>query len=806
MMRWSFRRHESEMAGDPFAGDGEVFDSLEPSLASRGPPGITRVMFELWHRRRDLQRQFDIETAEGRAGYLQWFLDEGERTENFDTRSVQAAAASFGRGEASIGFGPWPPQEREIFEGDRAEIDAWLAARVPLNPPLQDSDVPVPRHLALLWEDRPDLQQHFAIRGEAELSAFLAWCLTFGLKENVVDVRLIERTIAPFLDQVLIPSEDDGPDVTRMMQMLAGSYAGEFPHALREYPATVAGRAAMTLWSLTVATMGFDWPLSFIGGPLAWCRRRARPFADQGPPITNLLHAIWTLRSDVREICNLGTLDGQLRLIAWAIGYGMRELRLPLAAMSDELFAFLADQPDPEVPEFRRFHSLLWASLPHVRTMVNAGTAEGKRGLVRLAARARNDAWDFGHWIERMGVEPVGADAAPAEAAPAQENRVLVTGLLSKASGRGEDARLTAAALATLGVPHAAHDRLTGALTGEGGEALAERARFPVDIVHQNADSAPGDYIFRRRSGQAGAYAIGYWAWELAKLPARWQNSFAYYDEIWTSTRFAYEAIRANATKPVFLMPMPVRMPETDPALTRAHFALPEDRFLFYFGFDFRSFVARKNPEAAIAAFQSAFPPGDDGVGLVIKTLGGTDKPDAFAALNARVATDPRIVLRDQEYAGAEHATLVQRCDCYVSLHRSEGFGRGPAEAMLLGKPVIATAYSGNMDFMTPENALLVDYRLVPVRPGEYPGWEGQEWAEPDIEQAARHMQAVRSEPALAARLGAAATRDIAARYDPATIGQAYLARLRALPVALPFLPAEAPVTAPARRRRAARS
>ena len=237
MMRWSFRRHESEMAADPFAGDGEVFDSLEPSLASRGPPGITRVMFELWHRRRDLQRQFDIESADGRAGYLQWFLDEGERTENFDTRSVAAAAASFGRGEASIGFGPWPPQEREIYEGDRAEIDAWLAARVPLNPPLQDSEVPVPRHLALLWEDRPDLQQHFAIRGEAELSAFLAWCLTFGLKENVVDVRLIERTIAPFLDQVLIPSEDDGPDVTRMMQMLAGSYAGEFPHAVREYPA-----------------------------------------------------------------------------------------------------------------------------------------------------------------------------------------------------------------------------------------------------------------------------------------------------------------------------------------------------------------------------------------------------------------------------------------------------------------------------------------------------------------------------------------------------------------------------------------
>ena len=797
MMRWSFRRHEAAMAEDPFAANGESFDALEPSLASRGPPGITRVMHELWHRRRDLQRRFDTETAEGRAGFLQWFIDEGERTENFDAASIRAAAQSLGPGEAVIQHRPWPPQDRELYGGQRANIDAWLAEPVRLNPPVANSVVPIPRHLALLWEDRPDLQQHFAIHAEAELSAFLAWCLTFGLKEGVVDVTLIEPSVAPFLDEITDDGEAEWAPVTRMMQMLAASYSGEFPQAAKEFPASAAGRGAIVLWSLTVASVGFAWPLGFIATPLAWCRRRAPAFADHGPPITNLLHTLWTLRTDVRELCNLGTLDGQMRLIAWAIGYGMRELRVPLDAVSDELFAFLADSPDPDVPEFRRFHAMLWASLPHVRAMVNAATPAGKQSLVRLAASARNDAWDFGYWIDHMRPHRPAALATPVAVA----ERVLVTGLVGQASGRGEDARLTAAALRSQSVAVTLLDRTGGALIDAAGSGVC----YPVNIVHHNADSAPGDYVFLRRAGQHEGYTIGYWAWELARLPAQWHNSFAFYDEIWASTRFAFEAIRAVATKPVFLMPMPVRMPDLLPDLTRADFGLPADRFLFFFGFDLRSFLARKNPQAAVAAFRSAFPPGDDGVGLVIKTLGATDRPASFEELAALVADDPRIVLQDREYSAAEHATLVQGCDCYLSLHRSEGFGRGPAEAMLLGKPVIATGYSGNLDFMTPENSLLVDYRLVPVRPGEYPGWEDQEWADPDLEQAARHMRAVREDPALARRLGAAAARDIARDYCPETIGRAYLARLRKLPVALPFLPAE-PVSRAAKRRAASRA
>jgi len=137
--------------------------------------------------------------------------------------------------------------------------------------------------------------------------------------------------------------------------------------------------------------------------------------------------------------------------------------------------------------------------------------------------------------------------------------------------------------------------------------------------------------------------------------------------------------------------------------------------------------------------------------------------------------------VQDREYSGVEIASLIHLCDCFVSLHRSEGFGRGPAEAMLLGKPVIATNYSGNTDFMTARNSLPVDYTLVPVGRDEYPGWQDQVWAEPSVVHAARHMHRVAGDRALAARLGRAGARDVRRMHDPAVTGAWVAERLRTL-------------------------
>jgi glycosyltransferase involved in cell wall biosynthesis len=299
--------------------------------------------------------------------------------------------------------------------------------------------------------------------------------------------------------------------------------------------------------------------------------------------------------------------------------------------------------------------------------------------------------------------------------------------------------------------------------------------------VHLNADTAFFDYLLLREHGLERGYTIGYWAWELAKFPEEWQSSFAFVEEVWVASRFAYEAIAPATTKPVFLMPPAVAIPAPEPGLKRADFGLPDDKFIFYFSFDFRSYTSRKNPRAAIAAFRRAFPRGDAPVCLALKTIGSRWKPEDRDALIETVRGDPRILVIDQELARPRAVALVALTDCFVSLHRSEGFGRGPAEAMLLGRPVITTDYSGTRDFCTAETALLVGGELVPVDQDEYPGADGQVWAEPDIGEAAAAMRRIAGDRPLAERLGRAGRVRIRELYDPHVVGARYLARFAAI-------------------------
>jgi glycosyltransferase involved in cell wall biosynthesis len=299
--------------------------------------------------------------------------------------------------------------------------------------------------------------------------------------------------------------------------------------------------------------------------------------------------------------------------------------------------------------------------------------------------------------------------------------------------------------------------------------------------VHLNADTAFFDYLFLRERGIERAYTIGYWAWELANFPEQWVSSFAFVDEVWAASRFAYEAIAPATTKPVFLMPMAVALPAAEAGLRRADFGLPDDKFVFYFSFDFRSYVSRKNPLAAVDAFRRAFPRRDAPAALLLKTIGSDWKPEERDNLLEAIRDDSRILLIDRELTRARATALLALTDCFLSLHRSEGFGRGPAEAMLLGKPVIITNYSGTTDFATPETALLVDYELVPVGEEEYPGASGQVWAQADIEQAAIAMRRVAGDSAFAKRLGSAGRTRVCQLYDPKLIGAGYVERFAAI-------------------------
>jgi SAM-dependent methyltransferase len=237
-------------------------------------------------------------------------------------------------------------------------------------------------------------------------------------------------------------------------------------------------------------------------------------------------------------------------------------------------------------------------------------------------------------------------------------------------------------------------------------------------------------------------YRIGYWFWELSNFPKEWWHALDLVDEIWAPTRFIADTLLKISHKPVIHMPVPVEF-TLQGKYSREHFSLPDDKFLFLFSYDFHSFSQRKNPEACINAFKQAFGTTDMRVGLVIKTVYAEKHQDAYERLLAQVQDDSRITIVNSILPRDEMYGLINVCDTFLSLHRSEGFGLGMAEAMLLGKPVIGTGYSGNMDFMNSENSCLVNFTLIPVERDAYPFWQGQEWAEPDVAHAAEYMRRI---------------------------------------------------------------
>jgi glycosyltransferase involved in cell wall biosynthesis len=266
--------------------------------------------------------------------------------------------------------------------------------------------------------------------------------------------------------------------------------------------------------------------------------------------------------------------------------------------------------------------------------------------------------------------------------------------------------------------------------------------------------------------------------WELAKVPARFAESLSRFQEIWAPSEFVRAAFAASVNVPVLRMPVAVELGEVAPA-SRGAYGLPRDATLFLFYFDPSSFIARKNPMAVVEAFHRAFGTrGGADVGLVIKTLNAGPHAGTLKKLKAAISGDERIHLIEKTMSRAEVNGLIAASDAFVSLHRSEGFGFGLAEAMLLGKPAIGTDYSGNADFLNDKTGYPVPYELVPVGAGEYPDHEGQVWAEPDIAAAARAMTSIVDDPATAEARALAGQAFIKTHHSLAAVGRQMRDRL----------------------------
>jgi glycosyltransferase involved in cell wall biosynthesis len=275
--------------------------------------------------------------------------------------------------------------------------------------------------------------------------------------------------------------------------------------------------------------------------------------------------------------------------------------------------------------------------------------------------------------------------------------------------------------------------------------------------------------------------------WELARYPEGWAREIERFDEIWAPSQFVQSSLQEVVSLPVLHIPLPVEV-RLDSFLPRRYFGLPESPFLFLFFFDYSSYMERKNPFAVLEAFERFCEenPGSD-VRLVLKAYAPWHSPrfqDQKVELRARLEASPwgeRIITLDRWMPDNEIKNLIRCCDCFLSLHRSEGFGRGLAEAMYLGKPVIGTGYSGNMDYMGPDVAHVVDYTLIPVEEGQYPFHEGQVWADPDVGQAAAYMAEVVRDREATRWMGAFASREIRVHFSYRAVGLRYENRLRSL-------------------------
>jgi len=346
---------------------------------------------------------------------------------------------------------------------------------------------------------------------------------------------------------------------------------------------------------------------------------------------------------------------------------------------------------------------------------------------------------------------------------------VNIVGYLSRPTGIGESARLCKVACDVRGVRTHLIDV----------DAHADRTQtpiYPVSIHHVNADQSPIVRTQLSNVFEGSARNVGVWHWELPELPDEWIASADVFDEIWAPSAFIQSAVSRKVTKPVVHMPHGIAIREME-SCSPEELGVARGQFVFLCMFDLGSVAVRKNPMGAIDAFHRAFPSTSNAT-LLIKAGHADDHPRDYEELADHVRGMANVVITDRMLSRPRVNGLIDASDAIVSLHRSEGFGLILAEAMALGKPVIATAWSGNMDFMNGGNSCPVNYSLVTLDRDHGTYRAGQQWAEPDTEHAAQLMRRVVNDDAYRAQIRDHARATIQDEFSPMVAGDRIHRRL----------------------------
>jgi glycosyltransferase involved in cell wall biosynthesis len=404
----------------------------------------------------------------------------------------------------------------------------------------------------------------------------------------------------------------------------------------------------------------------------------------------------------------------------------------------------------------------IWKSRPDLKRRYPDATGTEARDLIT---------WAKNHGIAEKVIDEdllkvglLSNDEIPTKTS--KSKGINISGYLTGELGVGQSARLINEAAQLIGLPvTTVNSNRIKSRKEENFNFSESELLYPLTIAVVNADHFKlwvrdfgSEYLKKTK-------VIGVWAWELEDFPAEMHEAFQYVDEIWAVSEFVKDAISKHTRKPVFVLPTPIISQSNIEKLNREKIGLPETRPYNLFIFDYMSSFNRKNPLGLVQAHLLAFPD-QDGPLLVIKSMNGNFDSENREKLRFTIRNRTDVLLIEEYLSRKQLTALINECEAYISLHRSEGYGLTIAEAMSLGKPVIATAYSGNMDFMNNENSFLVPFKMTKVGSGSYPYDPDSNWANPDSELAAQLIQLVHRDKISALKVGTKAQNEVTSKFN----------------------------------------
>jgi len=665
--------------------------------------------------------------------------------------------------------------------GYREFTDYWTA----LVPDPFGKLSPITRLGLFIYNERVDLQRHAPDLFGSGLVPYLDWFAEWADREYDFDDGLMAPIRAQRL-RVLATQEEAAASQTRNGNRWSERSTARVAQQLETLPAPVAALLKSRNDPIIdrLADTGSD-----PGFLLQWINQRA----SDASPLTRLAILIYDRRPDLQHLFpNVHGTD-LVRFSRWLVSYGVIEFQLsehlvaPIweALNNPERYSGVLDRVFHKT--FTRIYILsMWSGffVQALRSVGNprlalqpflqnaASALPLPEGEISSSDGAKTNSQAATIYISTGAARTIGRRVG--RQSPLGVN---IIGYLHSEMGVGEGSRRLADAAKSVGLPVSLNNYSVGCLSRkqDSRHGIDNQFTYDINIFVVNADQT--DVLFENieKRHYEDKYNIGYWNWELDEFPESWTSAFGRYDEIWVPSTFTLDSVCRKATVPVLRIPYGIEVQVPEGSL-RGGLDIPSNRFMFLSFCDVLSVNKRKNPEGVISAFRKVANEVKD-CHLVLKINNGRLFPDVVGRLQKECAGSD-ITIIDETWSRKSVNALIASCDCLVSLHRSEGFGFTIAEAMYLGKPVITTAYSSNLDFTLAHNSLLIAYHLVAIGPDGAPYPANGRWAEPNIDSAADAMIRLREDPVLRDRIGREGQRYIRENFSLQDSGTMMLRRL----------------------------